>query len=328
MDDLDAMIIRELQWRPADPHHSARGPRRLWDAARILGLHGTTVKRRIAAMRETGVLRGIHLGPAPSLVGRRGAEHHFVYADAAAKRHAFESLAAEPLVWVERGFVGNKLMVETVSPPGVDPHATAARLAQETGAVATRFHHLTDWPVPTEKVSALDLRILAAFADDAFRPVSEVAAEVGIAPKTVTSRMRALANARAFFVYPVVDFARLQGGMTVYLDLGLALGAGDAAHTEIANRFPLALCRSSKGAENGYVVCHTAGATEVEDMVRRVQTIPGVTSVQMEILHEIHMEPTRWRDALLARAEELARAKGIWAPSWRAKLSPSADHPS
>lgn len=319
MDDIDAMIIRELQWRPADPIHAARGPRRLWDAARVLGLHGTTVKRRLAAMRESGLLRGIHALPDPALVGRRGAEHHLVYADAAAKRRAFEAITQDPLVWTTYGLVGNELIVHTATPAGIDPHATAARLAKETGARESRFHHLLDWPVPLEKVSALDLRILAAFSEDAFRPVSDVASEVGIAAKTVTSRMRALANLRAFYVYPVVDFTKTQGGITVYLDLGVALGATDAVHVEIANRFPLALCRSPKGAENGYVVCHVAGATDVEQMVRRAETIPGVDAVAMGIMHDVHLEPARWRDALLARAEEIARAKGVWSAAWRAK---------
>jgi DNA-binding Lrp family transcriptional regulator len=319
MDDLDAMIIRELQWRPADPHHATRGPRRVWDAARVLGLHGTTVKRRLAAMRETGLLRGIYLGPAPAIVGRKGADHHLIYPDAAAKRRAVDLLAQDPLVWALYGLVGNEIIVQTSSPAGVDPHATAARLASETGARETRFHHVIDWPVPLEKVSALDLRILAALTDDAFRPVSDVAAEVGIAAKTVTSRMRVLANLRAFFVYPQVDYSKIQGGMTVYLDLPLDLGASEHAHVEIANRFPLALCRSAKGAENGYVVMHAAGATDVEQMVRRAETIPGVRSVQSSLMHDSFMEPARWRDALLARAEELARAKGMWAPAWRAK---------
>lgn len=325
MDDLDAMIIRELQWRPADPLHAARGPRRLWDAARVLGLHGTTVKRRLAHMREIELLRGIHLGPAPVLASRRGAEHHFEYADATAKRRALETLINDPLVWTAYGLVGNDVIVQTASPMDVDPHETAKRLAADTGAREMRFHHLTDWPVPLDKVSALDLRILAAFADDAFRSVSDVASEVGVAAKTVTSRMRALAHLRAFYVYPLVDFAKMGGGMTVYLDLPLATGGVDGAHTEIANRFPLALCRSPKGAENGYVVMHAAGSTDVEEMVRRAQTIPGVTAVQMRIMHDVHMEPARWKDALLARAEELARAKGLWAPSWRAR--PAAAEP-
>jgi DNA-binding Lrp family transcriptional regulator len=319
MDELDAMILREILWRPADPLHAARGPRRLWDVARVLGLHGTTVKRRIAAMRETGFLREIHLQPMPGLVGLHGSEHHYVYTDAAEKRRAFESFAADPRVWTTYGQVGNAIAARIVTREGEDVEAVAERLGRETGALSRRFHHLTDWSVPVEKVSALDLRVLAAFAEDAYRPVSDVAAEVGIAAKTVTSRMRALAKLRAYLIYPLVDYSRIAGGMVVHLDLRLAIGAAETAHTEVANRFPLAMCRSARGAENGYVVLHAAGPTDIEEMLRRAQTIPGVEEVGMSIMHDCHQEPARWKDALLARAEELARAKGVWAAAWRAR---------
>ncbi|HVM44709.1 MAG TPA: winged helix-turn-helix transcriptional regulator [Candidatus Thermoplasmatota archaeon] len=319
MDDLDGLILREILWRPADPHHAARGPRRPWDVARALGLHGTTVKRRLAAMRESGFLRAVHLVPAPQLVGQRGMEHHFVYPNAAAKRRAYEALCQDPRVWTIYGLVGNDILARIVTPEDVDNEAAAEQLARETGATSRRFHHVTDWPVPVERVSALDLRILAAQVEDAYRPISEVAAEVGVAPKTVTSRMRALAKMHAYMIYPLVDYSRITGGMIVHLDLGLALGASEAAQVEIANRFPAALCRSDRAMENGYVVLHASGPTDIEQMVSRAQSIAGVTNVGMAILHDSHQEPAVWKDALLARAEELARAKGLWAAAWRAK---------
>ncbi|HET6404073.1 MAG TPA: winged helix-turn-helix transcriptional regulator [Candidatus Thermoplasmatota archaeon] len=319
MDELDAMILREILWRPADPLHAARGPRRLWDVARVLGLHGTTVKRRLAAMRESGFLREIHLQPMPGLMGLEGSEHHLVYKDALTKRRAFEALSADPRVWTIYANVGNDLCVRLVAAPGEDGQEIAAEMALDTGALERRFHHLTNWSVPVEKVSALDLRILAAFAEDAYRPISDVAAEVGVAAKTVTSRMRALAKMRAYLIYPVVDYSKISGGMIVYLDLALSLGATETAHTELANRFPVALCRSVRGMDNGYLVLHASGPTDIEEMVSRAQSIPGVEHVGMAIMHDIHQEPARWKDALLARAEELARAKGLWAAAWRAR---------
>lgn len=316
------MIIRDILWHPADPHHYARGLRRPWDTARALNLHGTTVKRRIADMRESGLLRAILLQPAPPLVGRRGSEYTFTYANASAKRRGFHYLSEDPTVWAAYGLVGNTVIADFVTPDGDDPQKNVDRLVRESGAVSAKFHHLNDWDVPVDKISALDLRIMAAFAGDAFRPISEAAAEVGVTAKTVTTRMRALARMRAFRVYTMLDYSKMSGGMTVFLNLNLELGSTETVHVELPNRFPQALCRSMRGAENGYVVVQAEGPKEVEEIIHRAQSIPGVDSVDLGIVHDAHAEPSRWQDALLARAEELARANGVWSASWRAKPKP------
>lgn len=303
MDDLDALIIRDLTWKPADPLHHARGPRRPWDTARAAGIHGTTVKRRLAEMRETGVLRGIHLIPAGRLVGRDVGTYMARFSDPAAKNAGVAHLTQDSDVWQAYSFTGDEAIFILTSPHDRDLDARAHDIAMEAGALDVAQRDRLDWDVPLQRVRALDLRILASFAEDALRPIQDVADEIGITRKTVTSRLKALTDMRAFSIIP--DVTQADHGMLVYFDARLDETVARQAHAELARRFPHYVCRSVRPAETSFVVETASSAGEIEEKLMQVLSVPGVLSARTLLCKDAVALPHHFRDALLARAHAM-----------------------
>lgn len=304
MDSLDAMILRDLAWKPSDPHHAARGRLNTWQTARSLGIHGTTVKRRLAELRAEGTLQGVHLLPAGPVLGRRLSYHFLRWPDALAKRDGIERLRREPEVWAIYSFLGEEAIVGISTPRDLDAGMIAADMARDAGAESCRAQGEDDWPVKAERVSALDLRILAAMAGDAQKPVGDVAAEVGVTRKTVTSRLKALTANRAFSIVPQVAAGKT--GLLFFMDITLDPRLAAQAQAALLTEFRHALCRSTHGESGAYAVVPAESATALEDDLIKAQAIEGVLDVRVLVCSDAYAFPERYRDALLARSEALS----------------------
>lgn len=281
MDAVDLEILARLTWKPYDPQDAARGILGPWDVARALGLHGNTVKRRLARMREAGVVHGIHLMPEPGLLGMRSGLYAFRWSDAEAKARGLAALLDRPATLERPGaidswsFVGEEAWVGLFArEAGLEALATEAQHA--AGALDVRLVEHRTWPVDRSQVSDLDVRLLAAFHADALRAISEVASEVGVTPRTVRTRLARLAGLGAFVIVPYWDVGRMDGLVPFVLQAELDDSSDPAPRRRFLSAFPEAYDRSSFDAARPYVLLASPNTAGLERAVRRAQGVPGV----------------------------------------------------
>ncbi|HEV8359103.1 MAG TPA: AsnC family transcriptional regulator [Candidatus Thermoplasmatota archaeon] len=283
MDELDLRILGCLPWKPGDPIHMARGILRPWDIARTLGVHGNTVKFRLQAMRDAGVLKGLYLMPMPLLREHRVAVYWLRFDDVTAKAPGLAALRRRRDVTDTTEYVGQEARVGILSEPGEDLRQVAERIrAASRASAAELFYERTSRLGPL-RISPLDRRILAALLPDALRPFSEVADEVGVTQRTVRLRFRALAEARAFSIIPQLDLGPVEGLLA--FELAVAFDRADpATHAAFLQAFPEAFYRSRPELAAGYVYLGVRSPAQMEDAVLKARALPGVREARARLM--------------------------------------------
>ncbi len=280
MDALDLRILRLLTWKPADPVDATRTMLSPWDVARELDVHGNTVKRRLEAMRELGVFSTLHLVPEPSLAGVQGFSCRLFFSDTLGKVEAMERVHDLPGTRDSLTFVGDEAWVSMIAPAGADAEEVAAHVAREAGAEGWELNERFAWDADASVVRELDMRIMGAMSHDAFRSVSDVAAEAGVTPRTVRARLKALAKARAFMVAPDIRPERIRGFIPFILAIEPEEPGEPPVLTRLANAFPEAFYRSFPTASTPYLYLASETSEGVEDLVLRAQRLDGVAEAR------------------------------------------------
>lgn len=287
MDATDAAILRELAWNPEDPAHAGRSFLRPWDVAKRLGLHRNTVLRRLDALRAEGVYGGTHLYLSPHVEGPRMALYQLAFPSAQAKAEGVARLRADPRVFEIHDFLGDLAWVPVGAPDDASLDAVAASVQAVGGASARRFLSTWDWPRLLGRVSPLDLRILHALREDAFRPVADVAKEVGVTPKTVRLRLRALAKACAFTVFPAISLARVRGRVAFVLAVVFAEDRRAAGHAALRQAFPDLLLACGPREETTWLFLTAEDTHGVEACRRRAAAIPGAAEARVLLVNAL-----------------------------------------
>lgn len=290
MDEIDLRIVRLLTWLPHDPIDARRGRLNAWDVATELGLHGTTVKRRIQAMHEAGVLRGVHMIPAPSVLRQRRVLQRLTFAGAREKADAVEALRAHALTVEGRGamavlsFAGDTAWVLAATPEAEDVDAFVAALALDVGAVRSERVEAQSWGPDPDSVRSLDRAILAAHVDDALVTPPHVAEALGVTPKTVRVRLARLTRLGAFSVVASEEPSRLPSSLALTLVAEPRVGHERDVALALLNAFPHAMHRSAPWAETPYVTVATGSLDGVDDALARAQSLRHVVRVEMLLL--------------------------------------------
>lgn len=282
MDGTDAAILRLLSWNPEDPAHHGRGFLRPWDVAKRLGLHRNTVVRRLDALREQGVYRGTVLYPSPDVTGGRMALYEFAFDAPPAKTEGLRRLRADPRVHEIQDFLGDLAWAPVSVPQGASLEEAAEELRRLAGAAALRHLSTWDWPrLRGRPPTPLDRRILDALADDAHRLVSDVAAEVGVTPKTVRLRLHALAKAHAFCAVPALDLARVRGAIAFVLALRLPEDRRAAGHAALHEAFPDLVMIGGPREETTWAFLTAPDVAGVEAARGRAAGLPGARDARV-----------------------------------------------
>ena len=279
VDAADVAILRELAWNPEDPRHVGRSFQRPWDVAKRLRLHRNTVVRRLQALADAGVYQGTHLYVAPELDGVRLGLYEFAFGED--KPRGLARLREDPRVLEMHDFHGGAAWA-AVSVPTGDALATAAEeLRTRSGALRVELVSTWDWPRPLRPAGALDMRILRALHEDAFRPVAEVAAEVGVTPKTVRLRLKALAAAHAFTVIPALSLAQVRGAVAFVLAVRFPSDARARSHAALLERLPNALLAGAPREETTWVFVVAPDTANVEATRRLAASMPGASDARV-----------------------------------------------
>lgn len=311
VDELDLRILAGLAWKPGDPAHLARGVLRPWDIARALGVHGNTVKARLEEMREVGVLKGVYTVPFGPIGGVTGVGMFWFEFDGPREKNAgVEVLRRSDSVNDVHTYVGGTLRAAVLA-RGEPLEAAAERLRRAIGARSAELFYRRDGvggrTPNAEKLTPLDLRVLAALVPDAHRPFSDVAEEVGVTQKTVRARYAGMQRLGVFGIIPHIDLGRMRDLVAFELAVEFEREApGQVAR--FCAHFPEAFQHSAHHASNAYLFLAARDTATIEDYVLRAQAVPGVRRARALLVRETwtnnenHLRELRAR---LAHLEQL-----------------------
>ncbi len=179
--------------------------------ARKLKMSPEAVRDRIAKMTAEGVLAGYEIFPNFRLLGLEAVCYYVKLKDAAQA----EALAKK--LEVVDGIVGVYTFTEPELNIILAYHTPAdlerklrLLLAMAGEAELVRFF-TAELPPPLRPLSNLDWRIIKALRGDALRPLSQVARELHIHPRTVKRRFERMSEEGAVFVIPIVETDKVPG---------------------------------------------------------------------------------------------------------------------
>jgi DNA-binding Lrp family transcriptional regulator len=307
VDALDFRIIRELLWKPGDVTQATRGIQRPWDIARKLGVHGNTVKARLDALKEAGVLRGVLCTPTPHGLGLHVGMFHFRYPDLRAKRAGIPILQESGCVTDTHDFVGEDVWAAVTAHVDERLEDRARLLARASGASESRvLYECAGGHVPARALSRLDYLILDALLDDASRPLSDVANELGVTLKTVRSRFNALTDGNALAMVPAIVPGAVNGLIIFTLLVTYHEDADDAARGRFLATYPNVIACANPSYENGYAHLVTESFRGVEDDLLRAQDDPAVKDACVLFPRDSWHDTTPYHRAIRARLDAYA----------------------
>ncbi len=313
MDALDVRILRELAWKPTDPLAASRGIQRPWDIARVVGVHGNTVKDRLQNLRDNGVLQGVGCAPRPSVLGMQSAVHRFEWHSTQAKCEGVKILAGSGFVTDGVEFLGTEAWANVFAPEEEDLANRVRILTKAAGAdAAEHIYSRGDLP-NTPKLRNIDYRIMRALQVDGLRPLSDVAAEVGVTAKTARNRFNAMVDSRAIGMIPFLHLGAAPGVIAHVILMTFNEPVDDAARGRLLALFPNFLSRTLDGGHHGYFRLVAASFAEVEDNLLRVLSDPAVDDANVLFPKDVflNLEPVRrLLDARLAETATTLRHKG------------------
>lgn len=188
-----------------------------------------TVRRRLRAMEDEGVIRGYQVSPGFDHLGLHG-EALMVTVDD--EDPPLDELALVDGVAGATDFVGPASLVLLGYRGEAERRRRAAAVAERLGAREMEPVARHERRSPERELSTLDWRIVRALCDDATRSPSEVADEVGVTARTVRRRRSRMAEEGALHVAPRVAVEEMTG--VVPFDLLVRHAEGQAA--EVRNR--------------------------------------------------------------------------------------------
>lgn len=321
VDLLDLRIVRELTWKnPAQ--RRPEGVARPWDVARNLGLHGNTVKSRLDEMRRAGVLGPVLCVPVPQAFGLHSAVFEFKYADDKTKQKSFEFLRTSSSVHDSMTFLDGYAWAGIGARIGDSPDEQARLLAAATGAGPPRrlYSRGIEKPLSTP-LTPLDARIILALLEDAHRPLSEVAAEVGVTARTVRTRYHGALEKGNVLIIPQVNLGRVNGLIAYMLLIQFTHGATSEARAALLSKLPGYITSNHDTvSQTGYVALAAEHMAALEAVKIEVLESPLVASLDVRYMTDRTENLEMMRRHLQRVADEGAPAPEASAP--RTNLEP------
>lgn len=295
MDSLDASILRQLGVEPfAGMAHRPQGLRAT-DVAHSLGRSVRLVQDRITRMERGGVITGYLMFPNPRQFGL-GLTTLYVPTRGAADTSLLEGLSDLDGFVLAIAYLGEGVCLK-ISHKSDDELArrvgSARRLAGDAGA--PRVMYAQDLPKVERSLSALDWRIIAAFAADAKRPLQAVADELGVTVKTLRGRLKRLRDEGSVDEMAKLDFTRMEGIMP--FEVAVWCDEPDAVTPRLVERLQENYWAHFRGPRGGYsdLLLRLFATTPAEAnlLVKAAADVPGVTAARALMAAGAREDP-RW----------------------------------
>ena len=299
MDELDFKIFKAIEFRPYGEHAGDLSRLNPWVIAKKVGADGNTVKLRLNKMKQGGFIHYFQIYPNFRLLRMQGAAYVFHVPDVLEKNDIIGKCSLVDGVTEIHNFIGPNICIDFSYSDSRD-EARRLELYRSLTRCSEpeRFYERVMPPVEIE-LSNLDWRIIKALRYHAFKPLSEVASELGLSAKTVRRRFERMAKNNAVIVVPLVNPADIPNTITHVLLLYPAPERRQEVLERAMEEFA-ASCFLSRTAPPGNAMICLAARTlaETEENLLRARRIDGMVDAKLLILREIR-EYTQWLDSAI-----------------------------
>jgi Lrp/AsnC family leucine-responsive transcriptional regulator len=139
---------------------------------------------------------------------------------------------------------------------------------------------------PSGELDAIDYRLLALLAEDARRSYADLAQDVGLSPPSVFARIKKLEERGVIRAYTIMtDPAQLGHDLAAWIAVRQLPGF-HWEHLEAAFReMPqVEACYSVTGDETYVLLAHVANPRSLEDLLREINCLEGVSSTRTMLI--------------------------------------------
>ena len=303
MDALDVAIIRAMGIRPYErvpkPLDALR-PARL---ARATRASVNTVKERIAAMTEAGVIAGYRAFPNLRHLGLAAEAHYLEFPGEEAKDAALPQVKSLHGILEVHDFIGPGLCADFSFRDEADRRAKLDLLTGLARGAPLRTFYVREMPPVKRGLTALDWRVLGALRADPRAGAADLAEAVGVSARTVKRHLTRMAAEGSVFLVPVVDPSKVEGLFVFELLVYLHDGSGPR---------PMAALRAAFQAEHVYAYVPASAelghydlllfartSAQVEELRRRAETVPGVARAEAWLFRAF-LDLSVWLDDAVA----------------------------
>lgn len=303
MDALDARILREFGIDPFTSWPRRKAGLKLSDVARRMDRNLQFVKDRVERMESDGVITGYRAFPNLRQMGLDFTT--FIWPTSLVP----DKQLLSRLGTVD-GFVGvvwslDSCLCVDITHAGPAEKKRRLELVGQLLGVENKPSVLFHRPFPDVKrrLSPLDWRIIGAMADDARRPLSDVAKELGVTAKTVRSRYHTMWGEGCIDTHVVLDFERMSGLFPFAISFWYEEGASGASQ-RILDHFEDRLLDVVEAPSGDYcsfqirIFAYTPA--EVQALVREGLALEGVQRAEPFLATGAYYDE-RWLQELLSR---------------------------
>ena len=304
MDVLDIAILREMGVQPYGalprPPDTLKAPA----VARRLGVNPERVADRLSRLSQAGVLLGYEAYPNYRHLNLDVACYWLRFRDDAQASRALEEAVHVEGIPSAFAFVGGEMNASVCGASLAELDRKVALLVRLAGGGESRKLYDLVTPPVRRALDHLDWRILQQLRGDAFRRHGEIAERVGASAKTVTRRIDRMASEGAFFVIPEIEWAKAEGILLAQLWL-----AATGAETSALPRLAVDALRDAvithdepiarAGVSEVQIVVAARSMRELDALVERARSLPGVTSARAQLLRDAR-EDYAWVDEAIA----------------------------
>jgi DNA-binding Lrp family transcriptional regulator len=301
LDELDFKIFKSVEFRPFGPSSGDLSRLNPWVIAKKVGADGNTVKLRLDKMKKSGFIKYFQIYPNFRLLDVQGAAYLFQVRDVLEKNEVIEKCSLVDGVTEIHNFIGSSFCIDfTYS----DSHGEGRRLEL--------FRHLTRCESPErfyERVmppveidlSPVDWKIIRSLRYHAFKPLSIVAKELGLSPKTVRRRFDRMAQNNAIIIVPLVNPADIPNTITHVILLYPDPDRREAVLSAALDAFKDSCFLARTSPPGNAMICLAARTlAETEENLIKARKLDGIRDAKLLILREI-TEYTQWIDSAIER---------------------------
>lgn len=301
MDELDFKIFKSIDFRPYGEHAGDLSRLNPWVIAKRVGADGNTVKLRLNKMKQSGFIRYFQIYPNFRLLGMQGAAYLFGLPDVIQKHEIIDKCSLVSGVNEIHDYIGPNICIDFSYADGRDETRQLQLFRSLTGCeTPERFYERVMPPVQVE-LSNLDWRIIKALRFHAFKPLSAVADELGLSPKTVRKRFERMAKNNAVIIVPLVNPAEIPNTITHVLLLYPDPEGREEVIARALDAFRESCFLSRTSPPGNALLCLSARTlAETEENHIRARKLEGMKDAKLLVLREMR-EYTQWVDSSIDR---------------------------
>lgn len=312
VDALDAKILLTLGLEPFVTCPSPMRGLKPSTVAEALGTNVQLVKDRIARMEDDGIITGYGVFPNLRHFGLSLSTFHMfgrevLDEERLSRVRSVDGITA--LVW----FMGPDLCIDLVHASEAERRRRLDLVAHLTGLEEpARALLVREFPHVERRLSPLDWRILLAMHDDARRPLSDVAEEIGVTAKTVRNRLQTMRDEGSIDEYVQIDFQRLRG--MIPFQLAIWYEEGPDPKPALLDAFGERLLAHFHPPPGGYadyvmrIIAETPA--DVQAILRSAMKVEGVQRAEAMVAAGGSFDP-EWVGELLTRQVETAQRTAV-----------------